>query len=218
MPRSTSAVTKSRTVFRIIISFALLFGASLYVRAQDTVTGAFEGNVTDSQTGNPLKDADVEIVNQQTNVTITLKTDYRGRFFQGLLLPGTYVVRVSMSGYLTKAALQLLKITYTGEVVPVPVALDPAPTGTTTPPPATVAPIPAETNEIRASIITTDGRRLGSYSATEVINLPVGALTTTRTFDELALLLPGVAPPPQTLGGVAGPELVQVWVQQVSSR
>jgi hypothetical protein len=35
--------------------------------------------------------------------------------------------------------------------------------------------------------------------------LPLGSSTFTRTFDELALLLPGVAPPPQTLGSVAGP-------------
>jgi hypothetical protein len=35
--------------------------------------------------------------------------------------------------------------------------------------------------------------------------LPLGAVTFVRSFDELALLLPGVAPPPQTLGSVAGP-------------
>ncbi len=204
MPRSTSHISSS-LVAQTVVALAILLSASLSTFAQDTVTGAFEGTVTDSQTGNPLKDAAVEIINQQTNVTISLKTDYRGRFFQGLLLPGTYIVRVSMNGYLTKAAIQLLKITYTGEVVPVPVALDPAPAGTTPPPPATVAPVPAETNDIRASIITTDGRRMGSYSSTEVVSLPVGAITTTRTFDELALLLPGVAPPPQTLGSVAGP-------------
>src|SRR5207253_10239730 len=39
----------------------------------------------------------------------------------------------------------------------------------------------------------------------EVSLLPIGSVTLVRTFDELALLLPGVAPPPQTLGSVAGP-------------
>src|SRR4029078_4102398 len=31
--------------------------------------------------------------------------------------------------------------------------------------------------------------------------------TITRSFDELALLVPGVAPPPQTIGDVAGPRV-----------
>lgn len=173
--------------------------------AQDTVTGAFEGIVTDSQTGAPLKSAVVEIINQQTGVTYNLRTDYRGRFFQGLLLPGNYIVRVTMAGYLTKAAIQVLRITYTGEVVPIPVALDPAPAGITAPAPPAVTPIAAEENEIRASIITIDGRRSGSYTEREVGTLPLGGVTTTRSFDELALLLPGVAPPPQTIGNESGP-------------
>jgi hypothetical protein len=173
--------------------------------AQDTVTGAFEGIVTDSQNGRPLKGAAVEIINQQTGVTFNLRTNYRGRFFQGLLLPGDYRVRVSMPGYQTKEAAQLLRITYTGEVVPVPVALDPAPTVTTPAPPAAVNPPSAEDNDLRASIVTIDGRRTGSFAEKEVVTLPLGGTTLVRTFDELALLLPGVAPPPQTIGNVAGP-------------
>ena len=173
--------------------------------AQNTVTGAFEGVVSDRLTGVPLKGATVEIVNQQTNVVFRTTSDYRGRFFQGLLIPGTYVVRVSLTGYQTKQVAQALKITYTGEVVPVPVALD---AGTAPPPGTTPAPTPTlstEETEIRASITRIDGRRSGSFSEREVANLPLGGSTNTRSFDELALLLPGVAPPPQTLGSVAGP-------------
>ena len=187
------------------LPFIVLFGTIIPAKAQDTVTGAFQGIVTDSQTGDPLKDAVVEIINQQTLVSISLKTDYRGRFFQGLLLPGTYIVRVSMAGYLPKAVLQPLRITYAGEVVPVPVALDQTPTGTTPLPPSAVVPTAVEENDIRATIIAIDGRRSGSYLDKEVVTLPLGGVTITRSFDELALLLPGVAPPPQTLGSVAGP-------------
>jgi hypothetical protein len=150
--------TKS-SVLRFSLLLFVLFCLTSTAKAQDTVTGAFEGTVTNSQTGAPLKDAVVEIINQQTNVGFTLKTDYRGRFFQGLLLPGNYLVRVSMPGYATKAAVQVLRITYTGEVVPIPVALDPAPTGTTAAPPAAITPTVIEENDIRASIITIDGRR-----------------------------------------------------------
>ncbi|HZI87656.1 MAG TPA: TonB-dependent receptor [Pyrinomonadaceae bacterium] len=164
--------------------------------------------MSDSQTGVALKGARVEIINQQTGLTFSLQTDYRGGFFQGLLLPGIYVVRVSMPGYQTKEVFQRLRITYTGEVVPIPVALDPVPAGVTpsaSPTPVAGPAAAAEDTDIRATIGTSDGRRSGSFTAEEVVTLPIGGTTITRTFDELALLLPGVAPPPQTLGSVAGP-------------
>ena len=206
MPRRTSHLfAKVRYACHLALLVSIVIFSSRSINAQDTVTGAFQGTVTDSQSGAVLKDAVVEIINQQTNVTITQKTDYQGRFFQGLLLPGTYIVRVSMGGYATKAVLQVLRITYAGEVVPVPVALDPVPPGSTQPDPTSVTPAAVEENDIRASIITVDGRRSGSYVEDEIVALPLGAITSTRSFDELALLLPGVAPPPQTLGSVAGP-------------
>src|SRR5258708_3272214 len=116
------------------------------VRGQDTLTGAFEGLVSDSQTGAPLKGAAIEIVNQQTGVVFQLRTDYRGRFYQGLLAPGLYTVRVSLTGYLTHEVVQRLKITYTGEVVPVPISLDPQPptpaaSATATPTPSPSPPV-----------------------------------------------------------------------------
>ncbi|MDQ1524477.1 MAG: hypothetical protein QOE47_2401, partial [Pyrinomonadaceae bacterium] len=132
---------------------------------------------------------------------------------------------------------QRLFITRTGEVVPVPVALDPdtagvaptptpmtLPTTTPTPtvqgmPPTTLpvaTPTPATTTaasstlteedtDIRARVNASDARQGGAFTEEEVSTLPLGSSTLTRTFDELTLLLPGVAPPPQTLGSVAGP-------------
>jgi hypothetical protein len=184
----------------------VILSAAQHTNAQDTVTGAFEGTISDSQTGAALKGAQVEIVNQQTGVTASLRTDFRGRFYQGLLLPGTYRIRVSYPNYETKEVVQALKITYTGEVVPVPVALDPTPPAGVAPPAAApTPPLTAEETEIPASINRFDGRRSGSFSDKEVTTLPLGGITIARSFDELALLLPGVAPPPQTLGTVAGP-------------
>src|SRR3990172_7791144 len=187
---------------RLLLLTIMTVALSVAAKAQDTVTGAFEGIVTDSQTGAALKSAEVEIINQQTGLVFNLRTDSRGRFFQGLLLPGLYTVRVAMRGYQTKEVSQRLRITYTGEVVPVPVALDPAPASGT---PATPTPAAVEDTDIRATLVRTDGRRSGSFSEEEVVTLPLGGATVTRTFDELALLLPGIAPPPQTLGTVAGP-------------
>ncbi|MGH9799071.1 MAG: carboxypeptidase regulatory-like domain-containing protein, partial [Blastocatellia bacterium] len=205
--------------------------------AQDTVTGAFEGTVTNSVTGQPIEAATAEITNIETGIIVTKVTDARGRFYQGLLSPGLYKIRVTMNGYAPSETFQRLKIARTGEVVPVPVSLDPVtvgatpttppaatppnptapptqptapPTGTPQPPPASPASpssgaAAAAGNEVRGSINTLDARRSGSYSESEVTALPLGGTTYTRSFDELALLLPGVAPPPQTLGSVAGP-------------
>src|SRR6266850_3438377 len=201
-PKRTRATI---TLLLLIISVLVMTKST---HAQDTVTGAFEGTVTDSRTGAPLKGADVEITNQQTGLKINIQTDNRGRFYQGLILPGVYNIRVALANYQTHEHLQLLKITYTGEVVPVPVSLEPAPPGTpavATPTTSTTAAPGVEDTDIPAGINRLDGRRSGSFSEEEVVTLPLGATTFVRTFDELALLLPGVAPPPQTLGNVAGP-------------
>lgn len=202
---------KQQTPRSQILIFAILFFAfyavfTRLVAAQDTVTGAFEGTVTNSQTGAAIAQADVQIINQQTGLTIPKITDSRGRFYQGLLAPGTYTIRVSAPGFQTKEVQQRLFITRTGEVVPVPVSLDPV-----GPAPAQPSPTPQTTTlteedtDIRARINALDARLGGAFTEEEIVSLPLGGATFTRTFDELALLLPGVAPPPQTLGSVAGP-------------
>ncbi len=188
-------------------------------RAQDTVTGAFEGTVTDSDTGAPVIGAAVQIINQQTGLLIPKSSDSRGRFYQGLLPPGIYTIRVSAPGYLPREVQQRLFITRAGEVVPVPVALEPAPSVPAPTPAPTGVPRPGASptasptpqalttkdTDTRARTNATDARQGGAFTEEEVTTLPLGGRTVVRTFDELALLLPGVAPPPQTLGSVAGP-------------
>jgi len=175
------------------------------VRAQDTVTGAFEGTVTNSQTGAIIAGASVQIINQQTGQAIPKTSDARGRFYQGLLSPGIYLIRVSATGFQTREVRQRLFITRTGEVVPVPVALDPAPAVAPASPTPTPLPQTEADTDVRARTNASDARQGGAFTEEEVSTLPLGSSTFTRTFDELSLLLPGVAPPPQTLGSVAGP-------------
>lgn len=203
----------------LVLSWLLIFVPLMRspARAQDTVTGAFEGNVTNSLTGDPIEGAVAEIINIESGISVIKRSDARGRFYQGLLPPGVYRIKVSMPNFQTREIRQRLKIAFTGEVVPVPVSLDPIAPGTTPPPtpvpittptaipPTTPPPATAADTEVRASINTLDARRSGSFSEEEVSALPLGGVTFTRSFDELALLLPGVAPPPQTLGSVAGP-------------
>ena len=190
-----------------LISLLVVSSASIG-RSQDTVTGAFLGTVTNSLTGEPITGAAVEIINEQTGLSIPKTTDSEGRFYEGLLRPGLYRIRVGAQGFQTREVLQRLFISRTGEVVPVPVRLDPvtAPVATATPTAAsTPTAMTEEDSDVRARRNTIDASRGDSFTEVEVSTLPLGAATFVRTFDELALQLPGVAPPPQTLGNVAGP-------------
>ncbi len=194
-----------RQVFLSLFVTTWVLFTFAHSKAQDTVTGAFEGTVTSSQTGDLVGGAAVQIINQQTGQIIPKTTDSRGRFYQGLLSPGVYTIRVAAPGYVTKEVQQRLFITRTGEVVPVPVQLDPVTAAGTPAPGSQPASLTEADTDIRARINATDASRGGSFTEQEVSTLPLGSVTLTRTFDELALLLPGVAPPPQTLGSVAGP-------------
>jgi hypothetical protein len=198
----------------LVVSLTLLPFLTLVApaaKAQDTVTGAFEGTVTNTQTGAVIARAKIEFINQQSSVSVVKLSDSQGRFFQGLLPPGTYTIRATAPGYEPGETVQRLLATRTGEVVPVPISLDPSPTpaagGSSTTAPATTpgAGKTAADTDVRGALVTKDARRGGAFTEVEVERLPLGATTLTRTFDELALYLSDVALPPQTLGGGSGP-------------
>lgn len=168
--------------------------------AQDTVTGAFEGTVSNSENGDEIYDADVQIINEATNLVINLRSDSEGRFYEGQLPPGMYRIRVTANNYEPAEINQELRVSDTDSVIPVPVPLKPVRDPNTL---LTSLVRPREP-DIRTEMNRRDGRRRGSFTK-EVPMLPLASSTLIRTFDELALLLPGVAPPPQTLGNIAGP-------------
>jgi len=164
------------------------------VAAQDTVTGALEGYVSNNKTRVPIKDADVQIINQQTGIAVSLSTDTAGRFYEGHLAPAAYRVRITVPGFRTVEIIQQVMTSYKDRVIPDPVPLEPSTTTTS----VIVA------GDIRVEMNKTDASRRGSFTK-DVTTIPLGTTTLIRSFDELALLLPGVAPPPETIGNVAGP-------------
>ncbi len=95
------------------------------INAQDTVTGAFEGRVVNQQTGKPLKAVSVRIINEITKVNYKVLTDEKGRFYQGLLTPGIYIIQMSTRGYQTTRLRRTLKVSSTTEIVPTPIMLKP---------------------------------------------------------------------------------------------
>jgi hypothetical protein len=199
---------EDREIFSMANSGALTIAIFLFISitqasnafGQDTVTGAFQGDVSNNRTGARIAGARVQITNVETGFVYNLTTNSNGVFFQGRLPSGTYDIRIEVDTFKPRLLRLQLKVSKTGDVVPVPVALEPQPLG--------VAPSSAtleEPDDIRVEINTTDARRDGSVQQEELTKVPVASNNSTTSFDELALLLPGVAPPPQTIGDVAGP-------------
>jgi len=85
---SSLLVFKAQNFLAGILLLILLTVVS--IGAQDTVTGGFQGDVSDNRTGNPIAGAVVTIRSDQTGATYNLTTDSKGVFFQGLLAPGSY--------------------------------------------------------------------------------------------------------------------------------
>ena len=212
---------------RSFVSAFLLLAACLLpgttTQAQTEVAGAFEGRVTDVRTKTPIAGATVRIRNVRKGLLRTLTTDTDGRFYQGLLEPDVYEISVQkLPEYAPATIRQTIFTNQTNQSIPLPVELTPAGVATTTPTPdptatpqpgASPTPTPqavaqqttVEDEGLAQPLSRTDGRRGGVFTEREVSSLPLGGSTLTRTFDELAFLLPGVALPPQTQGIVAGP-------------
>ena len=66
------------------------------VAAQETTTGSLAGRVTDAQ-GLAVPGASVTIVSPQGDRSVTTDTD--GRFLASFLTPGSYEVKVELSGF-----------------------------------------------------------------------------------------------------------------------
>lgn len=82
--------------YRLLWAVALVLASSSFASAQETTSGSIQGDVVDSQ-GAPMPGAAVTITSAQG--TKTYVTDSSGRFFAPFLVPGTYGIRVELSGF-----------------------------------------------------------------------------------------------------------------------
>ncbi len=206
-----------RAVSSLWLAVWLACAPALATIPQDPVTGAFEGHVTNIQTSAPLPGTVIQFINQTTEVPVARRADAQGYFYQGLLQPGVYLIRARATGFKLYEATQSLYATRNNRVIPIPIQMEPetpgnlvaaTPTQPTAPtqPVATAAPVIAEEREdVAAELTSTDGRRARAFSDVEIAKLPLGGVTLTRSFDELALLTPGVALAPQSIGNGTGP-------------
>ncbi|HEX8142874.1 MAG TPA: TonB-dependent receptor [Pyrinomonadaceae bacterium] len=239
------ASRQSFTLFPLLVICLLM--PALTAKAQDDLTGAFEGIVTDGQTKMPINNAVIEIKNEESGITIQVETDLEGKFFYARLRPGPYVIRVAKPQYELLELSQNLSIGPTTGVFPdKPLILNTAgiqrrqnettarSVGTASASPftkvlhiilmpkrshaAAAAPRwgtqPASSQRLsgrsaggvdpNAVLYRKDGEHSASFTPLEIKALPVSS-TLVRNLDDFALLLPGVAPPPQTIGSGSGP-------------
>jgi hypothetical protein len=181
--------------------------------AQSETTGAIRGSIHEA--GNPqqpIAGAIVTAKNEETGLTRTSLTGPDGAYFIGLLPPGSYKVTGSHPDYEdvppnSSINKFLVKLAKANLVQPPPIALrrrGTAPPAAPTPSvPATAPPGASITGDEAEQLVnTTDAARGGNFDRRQLTTLPLAGI---RTFESLAFLLPGVAPPPQPLSSTVGP-------------
>jgi len=198
------------------MAIALVLTMTPEISGQGTTSGGFKGVVRDRATQKPIPGAKVVLKNQQFGTQSTVITDENGNYLKTSLAPGDYDIEVSADGYVTST--QTGQTLYamanypvepnpfnleavTAAVSPTPVVVDPTTPPTT--PPAVVK--DKDDGDREGQSISMDPRRVGIFDRGAVSGLPLGSSTLTRTFDELALLVVGVNPPPQAIGNTVGP-------------
>jgi hypothetical protein len=204
--------------FVIVLFTCCLLGT--VVKGQDNLTGAFQGTVFDSNhPDRPIVGAAVQFIHSNQSKSAR-QTDSHGNFYQGLLAPGKYTIRISAPGYKTKEIERMVYATQHTRVEPEPIPLEPE---SPTPAIATASPSASpdsssttqsstngqtseeDTGRQSIEVNKTATQRGGAFTEKETSILPLGGTTLVRTFDELAFLLPGVAAPPQTIDNGSGP-------------
>ncbi|MGA9719320.1 MAG: TonB-dependent receptor, partial [Acidobacteriaceae bacterium] len=164
---------------RHLLSLLLLLFVGAHVRAQ--ISGGLQGRVTDSS-GASIAHAQVTVTRTSTGVAQKTETTGDGYYSVAQLLPGTYSVEVSATGF---AAVLRQGITVaTGQAVRVDAALTPG-------------------GGQQTITVTEDAPLLQSELSNIQTNIPgrtVQAIPlNTRNFIQLSTLAPGVELPPGTL-------------------
>jgi len=189
----------------ILVVVFVLVQWSILVLAQTTTTGAIEGQVREE--GSPTQfvaKATVKVRNEETGLEVVAVTDAGGRYRVDMLPPGLYTASATHPDYEPAPQSSVMGIpiylSQNNLVKPPPIVLRKK--GTTPAPaaPSTGATPSAGSPELLVNI--TNATRGGNFDKRQLTTLPLPGI---RSFETLAFLLPGVAPPPQTIGGTVGP-------------
>jgi hypothetical protein len=185
--------THTRWVVRpaAILFVAALLATSLAAAPAQTVTGTIVGRVIEPG-GAGIEGVLVRLESLTNGFQYADRTDGDGYYRLEFLPPDLYRITASRDGYLAGGIERYqAEVNKTKAITPPPITLYPA----SAPGPA------APSAEARLQVNTVDASLRGGSSRDVVAALPLPGI---RSFDTLALLVPGVAPAPETFGA-SGP-------------
>lgn len=189
-----------RRLIELFVAVVLVAGScSPAFGGQGQTTGAVQGRVYEIGTNLSIPGAVITVRNQDTGLERTTVTNLDGIYFVSTLPPGFYSIEARRDGFEADRDSITnnfpVRLSKTNIVQPPPIGLRRA--GTSAPPTA------AQPGwQVEQMVNTTNATRGGNFERRQLLVLPLGGI---RTFDELASLLPGVAPPPQAIGKTVGP-------------
>lgn len=93
--------------------------------SQDLNYGELQGDIADSLTSNPIVNAEITFRNTSTETRTTVKSDSEGRLSSGKLPAGIYEISIIARNYKPRLLLRTVKAGVIGDIIPVPVNLDP---------------------------------------------------------------------------------------------
>lgn len=195
----------SRRSLHLTIFAAILFAGFCTPVLAQTTSGTLIGQVLD-QSGAGLANAKVTITNEHNGNIRATVTDSGGTYTVAFLTPGFYSITAAFPGYTGNSVTGFqIPLNQRTPLRPPKITMTPVQaTQPTTQPTPVTNPVPLQQDETAPLVTTTDPTRRGNFAEIEVQSLPIGGASDMRTFDQLALLLPGVSPPPIT-PGVHGP-------------
>jgi hypothetical protein len=194
LPMSIQRFVASLSIILLFSSLIPITGTGAQSPTAGAATGRiFEGNLL------PLPGVKVTVVNEQNGNTRATITDATGTYRVQFLTPGTYSITASKEGFADSAVPVVVPLGSTKEIKPPDITLKPSSVSTTSVTPDPKGP------EAGSLVNTIDATRSANFTLAQIQSLPLGGSTAMRTFDELAFLAPGVAPPPQAIGTSVGP-------------
>ncbi len=210
---SLIAIALTLTQFLFPLQLLVSAASPVAITKPDTVTGTIEGEVLDAA-GNGIPGVRVKATNIDTGNVRTVQTNARG-FYRITFLPlGRYMLEAFKDGFRQEATqpptrIKLNDTVFTAPPIRMVSGSGPAPIATNTPPPVTPTPQPQPPPTTPAAVAEDTGQATNQNDPTRRSNadekmVSLLPLSGVRTFDDLAFLAAGVAPPPQ-VRGVAGP-------------
>jgi hypothetical protein len=192
-------------LFCVLSVLSLVISSTLPAFAQETTSGAAAGKVYDIATTQGIAGARVQVTNIETGSQRYFSTRADGSYTATALISGIYSITASSPDYenipdpntrLSTISAFRVDLAKTRQAEFPPIALQKRGASAVASPPQ----IPEVTPELLVD--TTSASRGGNFGEGELMTLPLPGV---RSFDDLAFLLPGVAPPPLAIGRSVGP-------------